>query len=98
MITLRSHQIAKHYPYFHLQQDILKNFFFKAEKVKRSRRQKNIHITNRITKFSVPSFYKYYRNEIDNHTLPAVPSPDQRSEGALAENGGHYKNRLNFCT
>ena len=58
---MRSHQIAKYNPYFRLQQNILKNFF-KAGKGKDSRKKKkNIHITNRITKFLVPSFYKYCR-------------------------------------
>ena len=64
-ITVRNHQIAKHNPHFRLQQYILrKQFFFEAGKGKGSRRQKNIHITNRITKFLVPSFNKYSRNEI----------------------------------
>ena len=62
---MKSYQLAEHHPYFSLQQDILKKTcFFKAEKGNGSRRQKNIHITNHITKFLVPSFYKYCRNEI----------------------------------
>ena len=85
---MRSHQIAKHNSYFRLQQDILKKHFFsRAGKGKRSRRQKNIHITNRITKFSVPSFYKYCRNEITTR-YQHCRRQTKRSEGALAENGG----------
>ena len=63
--AVRSHQIAKHNPHFRLQQHILrKQCFFEAGKGKGSRRQKNIYITNHITKFLVPSFNKYCRNEI----------------------------------
>ena len=88
---MRSHQIAKYNLYFRLQQDILKKrFFFKAGKGKGSRRQKNIHITNRNTKFLVPSFYKYCRNKLTS-CYQQCRRQTKRSEGALAENGGHYK-------
>ena len=87
---MRSHQIAKHNPYFRLQQDILRKQFFS-----RQEKAKNIHITNRITKFSVPRFYQYCRNEIIT-CYQQCRRQTKRSEGALAENGGHYKNRLNF--
>ena len=51
---MRSHQIAKHNPHFRLRQDILKKqFFFQDREGKGSSWQKNIHITNRITKFLV---------------------------------------------
>ena len=59
--------------------------FFEAGKG--SRRQKNIHITNRITKFLVPSFNKYCRNEITTRYQQCRPQT-KRSEEALAENGG----------
>ena len=85
---MRSHQIAKHNPYFRLQQDILKKTE-KAEKDKGRRRQKK-HITNRITKLLVPGFYKYCKNEITTRYQPCRRQTKQ-SEGALAENGGHYK-------
>ena len=79
---MRSHQIAKHNPYFRLQQDILKKLFFlKAGKGKGSRRQKNVHITNRITKFLVPGFYKYCRNEITTRYQQCRRQTKQ-SEGA----------------
>ena len=52
-----------------------KNIFFKAGKGKGSRRQKNIHITNRITKFLFPyNFYKYCRNII---TCNAIDRPNE---------------------
>ena len=84
---MRSHHITKHNPYFRLQQDKLKIFFFKAGKGKRSRRQKkNIDITNPTTKFLVPSFYKYCRNEITKR-YQQCRRQIKRSEGNLAENG-----------
>ena len=87
-ITVRSHKIAKHNLHFRLQQYILrKQFFFEAGK---GRRQKNIHITNRITKFLVPSFNKYSRNEITTR-YQQCRRQTKRSERTLAENG------LNFC-
>ena len=91
-ITVRSHQIAKHNPHFRLQQYILrKQFFLKQEKAKAVEDKKNIHITNRITKFLVPSFNKYSRNEIST-SYQQCRRQTKRSERALAENG------LNFCT
>ena len=68
-----------------------KTIFFEAGKGKGSRRQKNIHIANRITKFLVPSFNKYSRNEISTR-YQQCRRQTKRSERALAENG------LNFCT
>ena len=69
----------------------LATIFFEAGKGKGSRRQKNIHITNRITKFLVPSFNKYSRNEI-NTRYQQCRRQIKRSERALAEDGGgHYK-------
>ena len=51
---MRSHQIAKHNPHFRLQQQILKKrLLVKTGKGKGIRRQKNIHITYRFTKFLV---------------------------------------------
>ena len=86
--TVRSHQIVKHNPYFCFSQDVLRKlFFFKAGKGKGSRRQKNIHITNRITKFLVPIFYKYCRNIITTR-YQQCHRQTKRSEEALAENGG----------
>ena len=106
---MRSHQIAKHNPHFRLQQCILrKQFFFEAGKGKGSRRQKNIHITNRSTKFLVPSFNKYSRNEI-NTRYQQCRRQTKRSERALVEDGGgtikwtellHIKTdilKLQFC-
>ena len=59
-LTVRSHQIAKQNPYFSLQQDNLKKqFFFKAGKGKAVEGKISIHITTRITKLLVPDFYKY---------------------------------------
>ena len=88
---MRSHQIAKHNPYFRLLQYILrKQFYFEAGKGKGSRRQKNVHITNRITKFLVSNFNKYFMNEITTRYQQCRRQTKQ-SEGALAENGGHYK-------
>ena len=85
---MRTHQIAKHNPHFRLQQDILrKQFSFEAGKGKGSRRQKNIHITNRIIKFLVPSFNKYSRNEISTR-YQQCRLQTKRSERALAEDGG----------
>ena len=87
-ITVRSHQIAKHNPHFHLQQYILrKQFFFEAGKGKGSRRQKKIHISNRITKFLVHSFNKYSRNEISTR-YQQCRRQTKRSERALGENWG----------
>ena len=89
-ITVGSHQIAKQNPHFRLQQCILrKQFFFEAEKGKGCRRQKNIHITNRITKFLVPSFNKYSRNEISTRYQQCRRQTKQ-SERALAEDRGDY--------
>ena len=34
----------------------------------------NIHITNRITKLSVPAFYKYCRKEITTSSAVAKPN------------------------
>ena len=64
-----------------------KTIFFEAGKGKGSRRQKNIHITNRITKFLDPSFNKYSRNEI-NTRYQLCRRQTKRSERALAEDGG----------
>ena len=51
------------------------------------RRQKSIHITNRIIKFLVPGFHKYCRIEITTLYLQCR-CQTKRSEGALAEKGG----------
>ena len=68
-----------------------KMIFFETGKGKGSRRQKNIHITNRITEFLVASFNKYSRNEISTR-YQQCRRKNKQSEKALAENG------LNFCT
>ena len=72
-----------------------KTIIFEAGKGKGSRKQKknNIHITNRITKFLVPSFNKYSRNEITKR-YEQCRRQTKRSERALAENGGDYKTEL----
>ena len=88
---MRNHQIAKHNPHFRLQQHILrKQFFSRQEKAKAVEGKKNIHITNRITKFLVPSFNKCPRNEISTR-YQQCRRQTKGSERALAENGGHYK-------
>ena len=88
---MRSHQIAKHNSHFRLLQYILrKQFFFEAGKGKSSRRQKNIHITDRITKFLVLSFYKCSTNEIII-LYQQCRRQTKRSERAPAENGGTIK-------
>ena len=49
---MRSHQIVEYNPYFRLKQDIFKKqYFSRQEKAKAVEGKKNIHITNRITKF-----------------------------------------------
>ena len=89
---MRSHQIAKKaqsaFPFATTYSK--KTIFFEAGKNKSSRRQKNIHITNRITKFLVPTFKKYSRKEITTRYQQCHRQTKQ-SEGALAENGGTIK-------
>ena len=84
---MRSHQIAKHNSHSRLQQHTLKKtIFFTAQKGKSSRGQKSIH----ITKFLVPGFYKYCRNEITTLYQQCCCQTKQ-SERALAKNGGTIK-------
>ena len=91
---MRSYQIAKHNRHFRLQQHVLrKQLFLRQEKAKAVESKKNIHITNRITKFLVPSFNKYSRNEITTR-YEQCRRQTKRSERALAENGGDYKTEL----
>ena len=69
--------------------------FFEAGKGKGSRRQKSIHITNRITKFLVPIVsINIFRNEITTRYLQCRRQT-KRSERALAENGGEGTIKLN---
>ena len=85
---MKSHKIAKHNPHFRLHQYILrKQFFFEAGKGKSSRRQKKHSYPNRITKFLVPRFNKYSRNEITTR-YQQCRRQTKRSEGDLAENWG----------
>ena len=58
-----------------------------AGKSKGSNRQKNIHITNRITTFLVLNFYKYCRYEITTR-YKQCSRQTKRSKGVLTENGG----------
>ena len=90
---MKSHQIAKakHNLHFCLQQHSKKTIFFEAGKGKGNRGQKIVHITNRITKFLVPSFNKYSRNEITTRYQQCRRQTKRSVEIALAKNGAHYK-------
>ena len=75
-----------------VKQQIKKQGFETSQRKKKTeRRDKNIHITNLITKFLVPSFNKYSTNEI-NTRYQQCRRQTKRSERALVEDGrGHYK-------
>ena len=65
-------------------------FLIKLSKTAVQSVPKNIQITNRITKFSVPSVDKYCRNAITSRSSCAIVRSNEVKE-PLAENGGTIK-------